>query len=125
MGDAWLLVDAGVCTVVLSLAVTQRLTMDVTPAPWLWMMPLAVYLLTLMIAFSKFCQPGALGGRLIGSRVSELLIALVLVASISSWVGFSWLVVPIHLSNWLWCQWYVTIIWHDPLRRPNGSASTT
>ncbi|HEX5793269.1 MAG TPA: fused MFS/spermidine synthase [Rheinheimera sp.] len=47
----WLLLSA--CGVVLLLAVTQQITQNVPPVPFLWVVPLALYLLSYIIVFNK------------------------------------------------------------------------
>lgn len=49
--SAWLLLSA--LPTALLLAVTSHLTQNVTPMPFLWMLPLAVYLLTLILCFDR------------------------------------------------------------------------
>lgn len=40
-----------------SLALTVHLSTDLAPAPWLWSLPLAVYLATYVLAFSRHADP--------------------------------------------------------------------
>lgn len=47
----WLLLSA--CGVVLLLAVTQQLTQNVPPVPFLWIVPLALYLLSFTLVFNR------------------------------------------------------------------------
>lgn len=47
----WLLLAA--CGVVLLLAVTQQLTQNVPPVPFLWVLPLSLYLLSYVLVFNK------------------------------------------------------------------------
>lgn len=47
----WLLLSA--CGVVLLLAVTQQLTQNVPPVPFLWVVPLTLYLLSYIVVFNK------------------------------------------------------------------------
>lgn len=47
----WLLLSA--CGVVLLLAVTQQLTQNVPPVPFLWVLPLSLYLVSYILVFNK------------------------------------------------------------------------
>lgn len=47
----WLALSA--CGVVLLLAVTQQLTQNVPPVPFLWVLPLSLYLLSYIVVFNK------------------------------------------------------------------------
>lgn len=47
----WLLLSA--CGVVLLLAVTQQLTQNVPPVPFLWVLPLCLYLVSFIVVFNK------------------------------------------------------------------------
>jgi spermidine synthase len=61
----------------LMLAVTNHITMDIISVPFLWVVPLAVYLLTFMLAFAKSAQLSAARyARL--SRWSPLILLLLL-----------------------------------------------
>jgi len=48
---AWFTLPA--CSSLLLLAVTQRLTQDVAPAPFLWLLPLGLYLATWIVCFER------------------------------------------------------------------------
>lgn len=52
-GDAWLWVGLSACAVVLLMAMTNRLCMDVTSIPFLWVLPLGLYLLTFILCFGS------------------------------------------------------------------------
>ena len=88
----------------LIVAATTTLTTDVAPIPLLWVLPLGLYLLTFMIAFSS-------GGRsqfvyrlsvwLMPAAI--LAVAVVTVAEVRSPL---WLILAVHLvacSSWRWC----------------------
>lgn len=47
----WFLLPA--CASIMLLSTTTRLTQDIAPIPFLWVLPLAVYLITFIIAFEK------------------------------------------------------------------------
>jgi hypothetical protein len=77
----------------LLLAVTNYISTDVASVPLLWVLPLAVYLLTFVVAFS----PSAGGFRAIAARLTPMLVlmlTLVLIAGMNSPLG---LVIPLHL----------------------------
>jgi spermidine synthase len=79
----------------LLLAVTNYISTDVASVPLLWVLPLALYLLTLVIAFSASASAGRV--RAVASRlmpVSVIALTLVLMAALASPM---WLVIPIHL----------------------------
>lgn len=50
---SWLWVLLPMCASILLMAVTSRITQDIAPAPFLWVLPLGVYLLTFIIAFDR------------------------------------------------------------------------
>jgi hypothetical protein len=79
----------------LLLAVTNYISTDVASVPLLWVLPLGLYLLTLVIAFSASAPAGrvrALASRLMA--VSVIMLTLVLMAVLASPMS---LVIPIHL----------------------------
>lgn len=54
LGQPWLRwLGLSVCGVVLLLAVTQQLTQNVPPVPFLWIVPLALYLLSFTLVFNR------------------------------------------------------------------------
>lgn len=61
----------------LLLAVTSHVTTDVAPVPMLWVVPLALYLATFVVAF-------ALTSRTLSSRLTRVVIAVAFVAATSS-----------------------------------------
>ena len=79
----------------LMLGVTTYATRDLTPFPLLWVLPLAVYLLTFVVAFA----PGARPERLVRlSRIALPGIAIVVVYTLA--IGSErplWLLLPLHL----------------------------
>ncbi len=77
----------------LLLAVTNYITTDVASVPLLWVLPLAVYLLTFVLAFN----PSSARVRATASRlmpVSVILLTLMLIADVSKPMA---LVIPLHL----------------------------
>jgi MFS family permease len=81
----------------LMLGVTTYLTRDLTPFPLLWVLPLALYLLTFVAAFA----PNAGTERLVKySRIALPGIAIVLVYTLA--IGSQkplWLLLPLHLAG--------------------------
>lgn len=83
--------------VVLLIGVTNELTIDVAAVPLLWVAPLAVYLVTLMVAFSP---RAALGVKI----ATALLLPLALVALLAAMGGLHASLVPalgLHLATLL------------------------
>lgn len=78
----------------MSIAVTQYITTDVASAPFLWVLPLAVYLLTYILAFGT---RGAAIGDWSGQRL-PLAAAVVSVMLLYSLRSPFYAVVPIHLA---------------------------
>jgi hypothetical protein len=77
----------------LLLGVTTYVTTDIAPIPLLWVVPLALYLLTFIAAFStRIRLPLELLGRMLSIAVLALVLTL-LIGATSPW----WLIVPIHL----------------------------
>ncbi|HEX8877044.1 MAG TPA: fused MFS/spermidine synthase [Phycisphaerales bacterium] len=74
----------------LSLGVTQTITTDVAPVPLLWVVPLSIYLLTFVLAFSAWfrisartigslliaCTLGTIGARFLGGELTNEVIFL-------------------------------------------------
>ncbi len=70
----------------LMLSATLFITTDIAPVPLLWVVPLALYLLSFVLAFAR--KPLASGARL------------------SSWFAFSVsCLVPVLLAGWTWSVW--------------------
>lgn len=80
----WLLLSAS--GVVLLLAVTQQLTQNVPPVPFLWVVPLALYLLSYIIVFNKpGWYQGALWRYVFGLCLAFALMLFYLGGSIDLW----------------------------------------
>jgi hypothetical protein len=81
----------------LMLGVTTYATRDLTPFPLLWVLPLAIYLLTFVVAFAPRAHPERLV-RL--SRIALPGIAIVVVYTLA--IGSErplWLLLPLHLAG--------------------------
>jgi hypothetical protein len=80
----------------LMLAVTNHITSNLAAAPFLWILPLAIYLLTFIVAFSPRLKVGS-------ERVSRILpiilLALfpVVVADVIAPPGLNWVLIVLHL----------------------------
>ncbi len=89
----------------LMLAVTSHISTDVAAVPLLWIVPLALYLSTFIVAFSKRAE------RIVGlARRIFPIILLVLVLFLVGQVGaVLWFIIPVHLSSFwllaLLCHW--------------------
>lgn len=59
----WIALAAAVSS--LSLGATQFITTDIAAVPLLWVLPLAIYLITFIVAFSRFAALGERVGRLL------------------------------------------------------------
>jgi hypothetical protein len=68
------------CASTLLLAVTSQVTQEVAVIPFLWVLPLTIYLLTFILAFS--------GGRLYSRRI--YLVAFFVVSFIALWMLVKW-----------------------------------
>jgi hypothetical protein len=81
----------------LMLGVTTYITRDLTPFPLLWVLPLAIYLLTFVAAFAPWARPE----RLVRiGRIALPGIAIVLVYTLA--IGSQkplWLLLPLHLAG--------------------------
>jgi spermidine synthase len=77
----------------LLLAVTNYISTDVASMPLLWVLPLALYLLTLVIAFNV--SAGRV--RAMASRLMPLSVTALTLVLMSALAGPLWLVIPIHL----------------------------
>ena len=79
------------------LGVTTYATRDLTPFPLLWVLPLAIYLLTFVVAFA----PGANTEKLVRlTRIALPGIAIVVVYTLA--IGSErplWLLLPLHLAG--------------------------
>src|SRR5260370_22993184 len=103
----------------LMLGVTTYLTTDIAPIPLLWVIPLALYLLTFILVFSR---------RAIVSH-SLMLRLLPVLALIMTVLLFAedmrppiWLLIPLHLLTFF----VAAMVCHGPLRkdRPSTTPST-
>lgn len=66
----------------LLMGIINYLAQNIAPIPFLWVLPMALYLLTFVIAFSNRCKPSAiLLGRIAPIAVTPLLLPLVLEAT--------------------------------------------
>ncbi len=77
----------------LMMAVTSYLSTDVAAVPLLWIMPLALYLLTFVIAFG---DRGARAAGAVAERLPILLLPLVLLIATNGGVPL-WFMLPLHL----------------------------
>jgi hypothetical protein len=89
----------------LILGVTTHLTTDVASVPLLWVIPLGLYLLTHIVAFSRFTVPAPILGALAGSSVA--------LAVASSFVDY--LVFPEKLAPHLAALFFVGLACHARL----------
>ena len=78
----------------LLLAVTSYLTTDIAAVPLLWIVPLALYLLTFILAFGA---RGAAWQQMADRRLPLAIVALVTLMILQI-VGPPWLVIPVHLT---------------------------
>jgi hypothetical protein len=69
----WLALSA--CAVVLFLAITNQITMDIAVIPFLWVLPLGIYLLTFVIAFER--ESWYLRPWMVGALVPALAVTVV------------------------------------------------
>jgi spermidine synthase len=78
----------------LLVAVTAQITMDVAAAPFLWVLPLSLFLLTFVIAFAR--QPIVQVGTL--SRILPLMAAMVVLVIVFGLNLPIWLTLTVHLG---------------------------
>jgi hypothetical protein len=101
----------------LMLAVTNHIAADLASMPFLWTMPLAIYLLTFILAFAR-------RWRVSSSRVSRIIPAFLLLAfpfvatGIAAPVGLNWVLIAIHLL----VLYFGALLCHTALaeRRPDS-----
>jgi spermidine synthase len=99
----------------LMLAVTSYLSTDIAAVPLLWIVPLALYLLTFVVAFSsKASQAGTVARR----AVPLLIVPLVLLMTTRADVSLS-MVFPLHLAAFV----FVALLCHCELARDRPSAT--
>ncbi len=77
----------------LLLGATEYVTTDIASVPLLWVLPLALYLLSFIIAFAK----RQIVGPVILSRATALVAALVVAITLANVAGPAWLVVGAHM----------------------------
>jgi hypothetical protein len=99
----------------LLLAVTNYISTDVASVPLLWILPLSLYLLTFVIAFS----PSAAGVRGIAARLMPLLVVMLTLVLIGDMTNPLWLVIPAHLLVFL----VIAITCHADLAHDRPSAA--
>jgi hypothetical protein len=98
----------------LMLGVTTYLTTDVAPMPLFWLVPLAVYLLTFVLAFGR--RP-----RVLGHRVHRLIPILILPLTMTiafGAVGPLWVLALLHLLTFL----VISLLCHGELATTRPSA---
>ncbi len=78
----------------LSMAVTQYITMDIASAPFLWVLPLSIYLLTYIIAFGP---GGARFGRIAGMLLAPAAAGVAAMLMVDARSPLA-LIVPAHLA---------------------------
>jgi len=102
----------------LLLGATEFVTTDIASVPLLWVVPLALYLASFIIAFAKkqFVELGT------ASRVLALLAAVVAISKLAEIHGPAWLIVGLHLALLL----VASVVCHRALalRRPHHSRLT-
>ena len=101
----------------LMLAVTSYLSTDIAAVPLLWILPLALYLLTFVVAFSSTASQAQTLAR---RAVPLLVVPLVLLMTTRAYVPLL-LVFPLHLAGFV----FVALLCHGELARdrPGGGAS--
>jgi hypothetical protein len=82
----------------LLLSVTLHLTMDVAPIPLLWVVPLALYLLSFVLAFAR--RPW-LSAKALG-RNMPVFVLLVVLAMLSEATQPAMLLLPLHMALLFW-----------------------
>jgi spermidine synthase len=99
----------------LLLAVTSYISTDVASVPLLWIVPLSLYLLTFVIAFSHVAQRvGAVASRLM--PLVAILLALAMLAGMTSPLA---VVIPLHLVVFL----VIAIVCHADLAHDRPSSA--
>ena len=85
----------------LMLGVTTFLTTDIASIPLLWVIPLAIYLLTFVLVFAKKpIRPGWHFGRAM-SLIATLLVVTIIIETIHP----TWLLFPAHLITFFLAAW--------------------
>lgn len=98
----------------LMLGVTTYLTTDVAPMPLLWVVPLAVYLLTFVFAFG---QNARLSGRRIRRLLPILMLPLALTIAFKA-IGPLWVLALLHLLTFF----VISMVCHGELARSRPAA---
>ena len=102
----------------LLLGATEFVTTDLASVPLLWVVPLALYLASFIVAFAKkqIVSPA------IASRALALLAAVVAIAKLAEVLGPAWMVVAAHMALLL----VASVVCHRALalRRPHHSRLT-
>jgi hypothetical protein len=80
----------------LMLAVTNHITSNLASAPFLWILPLAIYLLTFIVAFSERLR---FGSQRVSRLIPIVLLALfpVVCADVIPPPGLNWVLIALHL----------------------------
>jgi hypothetical protein len=99
----------------LMLAVTSYLTTDIAAVPLLWVLPLALYLLTFVAAFGAAADRW----RALADRRLPLLIVALVVFLIVHVTGPTWIIVAIHVAAFA----LAALLCHGELARDRPSAS--
>lgn len=102
----------------LLVAVTAHVTTDIAAGPFLWVLPLALFLLTFVIAFKDkpFISIDSL------SRIVPILAAIVLFALVKPTALPTWLSIPVHLGFFLMAAFYCHAILYS--QRPSAGGLT-
>src|SRR5215471_11602129 len=81
----------------LMLAVTTHITSNLASAPFLWILPLAIYLLTFIVAFSQRLRFGS--QRRVSRLIPVILLAMfpVVSADVIAPPGLNWILIAFHL----------------------------
>jgi hypothetical protein len=102
----------------LLLAVTNYISTDVASVPLLWIVPLSLYLLAFIVAFS----PSAIKVRAVAARILPMLVVMLTLILISDMTSPLALIIPLHLAVFL----AIAITCHSDLAddRPSSARLT-
>jgi hypothetical protein len=102
----------------LLLAVTNYISTDVASVPLLWIVPLSLYLLAFIVAFS----PSAVKVRAVAARILPMLVVMLTLILISDMTSPLALIIPLHLAVFL----AIAIACHSDLAddRPSSARLT-
>lgn len=94
----------------LLLGLTLHISTDIASAPFLWVIPLAIYLLTFVIVFARRWAGGPDG-------LLDIQVAVLIPLAIYFWTGILWLNLTVHLIGFF----VVALVCHNELakRRPS------